>query len=1226
MYSLVNQAVVGMFQSTAEGKLVWVNTVLARLFGYQSPQEMIKFVSDIAIHVYVHPGRREDFCRLFQEKDTVVRFLSEAYCFNNEIIWIEEYARVLRDSSGLVLGYEGVVLDATERQRQEVLVKGFNEDGERAVATRTAELPQVNTQMRQELADSQQTVALLREQLERYHIAAQGSQEGLWEGRPLPGRPWHDPETPAWYSSQFMTLLGYEEHEFPPVLGSWASSLHPEDRGRIFQAMQDHIENHLPYEVESRLKTKQGEYRWFKGKGQAIFDEQGKFIRGGGTIRDITDQKQAEDALKKKHALLTAVVEGTSDIIYVKTKDGMYLLINSAGAKLLGKRIEDVIGLTDADLFPEQPHALFTLQDRELLRDGTSQSFEVDVMDKEAVSRTFLVTKEPVRSEEGEIEGILGMTRDITLRKASELTIQEREKRYRAIMENAYDLIAEVDASAKFLYASPNFQEVLGYPAGELVGSNIFSFVHPEDRSCIIAEFEKGMQERGVGRAIYRYLHKNGEYRWFESTGRAFQTTLGEVRGVVVSRDITDRKKSDEALEAIVKGTCALGSPYFFETLVRELAKILHSPMVFVGERIELSSSRVRVLAFWNEDHLEEGFEYECLGGPCEQVFAGRSVYFSEGIQSIFPKSDRVKSLDIQGYWGTPLFNSNGEVVGSLAVMDRKTLVVQSQEDSLLRVFAARAGAELERKRAQEALQASQDRYRALYDQTPLMYFTVDSNLKVLSVNQFGADLLGYSIQELLGQSVLSVVHPEDHSICQKEIGKRFDTVNQTTQKEFRKVKKDGTILWVRETLRTIIGPNQQKMLLLSGEDVSDRKRAEEALELSEKQLRHTQKMEAIGTLAGGIAHDFNNILGAILGYSELAMAQAPKDQRLRSYLEEVLTAGNRAKELVKQILAFSRRSEQAQEAVDLNDIVREVLQMLRATLPATIEIRSTFEVDSAVVFADPTQIHQVLMNLCANAEYAMRKEGGILDLAVTSLEMTAGLVREFPKLKLGSYVQLTIRDSGQGIPGEALDRIFDPFFTTKEAGEGTGLGLAVVHGIIIGHGGNISVSSVMGQGTTFSILLPGLDVVLPSQTEKEEEWPKGTGRVLFVDDEEVLARWGEQMLTHLGYTVLAKNNPHEALELFRSQPDQFDVVVTDQTMPTMSGEAFALAILDIREDIPIILCTGFSHTTSAERARRLGLRGFLMKPVNGGLLAETLKEIFTERGKKEPNNTFSSS
>ena len=1214
LQELVDYAVFGIYRSSVDGQFVTTNQVMAQFFGYTSPQDMMQCVTDIGTQLYVEPDRRNEWEQLFQHQEIVGPVVWQGRRVNHECLWLEEYARVIRDGQGQHVGYEGVLLDVTARYPKGSLPEAA---GKQINAVRKKDVPdgrKTKDQLRRELAEAQDEIATLHEQLDRFQVAAMGSQEGLWECHPLPDTSWESPETPAWYSAQFMALLGFEEHEFPPVSGSWASRIHPEDVPHVFQALRNHIENHVPYDVESRLKTKQGEYRWFQGKGQAIYDAQGTFVRGGGTIRDITEQKESKEAVKRKHALLTTVVEGTSDIIFVKDHEGRYLLVNSMGAAILGLSIDEIIGRTDCEIFSKGSHTLFTQHDEDVLYSKNPQSFEVDVEDAGAVVRTFLVTKEIfVQAEEG-LEGLFCIARDITFRKATELTIREREKRYRAIMENAYDLIIEVDESANFLYISPNFQEILGYVPSELVGTSIFSLVHPDDREMVVTEFTEGMLVLGEGRSIYRYRHQNGEYRWFESTGRVFHTTRGDIRGVIVTRDITDRRKSEEALEAIVQGTVAPGSPNFFKNLVRHLADALQVPMVFLAERVEEKFPIVHGVAFWHRDRFEEKFEYNCIGGPCEKVFEGHPVYLSHGVQTQFPQNPTVKTLNLEGYCGTPLFNSEGDIVGNLAIMDHKPLSMNAQDQSLLQIFAARAGAELERKWAQDALLESEERYRVLYDEAPLMYFTVDENLKILSVNQFGANMLEYKYEDLMGQSVKMVVDPEDQEIFCQDMKECFASTNQASQKVFRKVKKDGTRLWVRETSRSILGPNQQHMLLLSCEDITEQKRVEVALAQSEKQLRHTQKMEAIGTLAGGIAHDFNNILGAILGYSELALTQAKQEPKLTSYLGEVLTAGNRAKELVKQILAFSRQSDQEREAVDLNKLVEEALKMVRATLPTTIGIRSTLARDSAVVFADATQIHQVIMNLCANAEFFMRKQGGELILNVSSLDLTAASCQEFPNLKPGTYLQLVVQDSGQGMSAKVLERIFEPFFTTKALGEGTGLGLAVVHGIIVGHGGHISATSVVGQGTTFRVLLPRLDVVLPAQVANAVEWPQGKGKVLFVDDEDVLARWGEQVLTHLGYTVITKTNPHEAVELFLKHPEQFDVVVTDQTMPTMSGEALAKALREIRHDIPIVLCTGFSHTMSQEKANQLGLKGFLMKPVNGAGLAKTLQDVLANR------------
>ena len=414
----------------------------------------------------------------------------------------------------------------------------------------------------------------------------------------------------------------------------------------------------------------------------------------------------------------------------------------------------------------------------------------------------------------------------------------------------------------------------------------------------------------------------------------------------------------------------------------------------------------------------------------------------------------------------------------------------------------------------------------------------------------------------------------------------------------------------MKETIQAIEKQSGPRVWLLSCEDITERKRTEEALLLSEMQLRHTQKMEAIGTLAGGIAHDFNNILGAILGYSELAMAYATQDERLKSYLNEVVAAGNRARDLVKQILAFSRRSEKDKEAIDLRVVIQDVLKMVRASFPSSIEIRTSLDLESTVIYGDRTQMQQVIMNLCANAEYAMREEGGLLEIALGHECIPEEGIPGVGLCKAGSYLQVMICDTGKGIPLEMVERIFEPFFTTKPAGEGTGLGLAVVHGIVHNHGGGISVSSRPGEGTTFTVLLPRLDVIAPEKPEEIIAWPTGSERVLFVDDEEMLTRWGTQFLSHLGYTVVASVNPYEALDLFRAHPWDFDVVVTDQTMPTMSGEALSRALLGIRSDIPILLCTGFSHTMTQEKAKQLGIRAFLMKPVNGLSLALALRDI----------------
>jgi PAS domain S-box-containing protein len=381
-----------------------------------------------------------------------------------------------------------------------------------------------------------------------------------------------------------------------------------------------------------------------------------------------------------------------------------------------------------------------------------------------------------------------------------------------------------------------------------------------------------------------------------------------------------------------------------------------------------------------------------------------------------------------------------------------------------------------------------------------------------------------------------------------------------------------------------------------------------------EEQLRQTQKLEAIGTLAGGIAHDFNNILTAILGFTELALYDVPQDSAAWCNLQEAFTAGKRAKDLVQQILAFSRQSKQEYKPVQLHLIVKEALTLLRASLPATINIRQHIAPRAGTVLADPTQMHQVLMNLCTNAEHAMRETGGVLEVRLEAVEVDADFAAVHPELTPGPHLRLTVRDTGYGMKHEVMERIFEPFFTTKDLGEGTGMGLAVIHGIITSHGGAITVASAPGHGTTFEVYLPRIDRTAGPEARPEEAIPGGHERILFVDDEDALARLGQALLERLGYEITVRTSSIEALEVFRVAPQRFDLVITDQTMPNMTGEVLARELRRIRPDIPIILCTGFSYMMTAEKAQTLGIDAFLMKPLVTRDLGLAIRQVLDSR------------
>jgi PAS domain S-box-containing protein len=502
-------------------------------------------------------------------------------------------------------------------------------------------------------------------------------------------------------------------------------------------------------------------------------------------------------------------------------------------------------------------------------------------------------------------------------------------------------------------------------------------------------------------------------------------------------------------------------------------------------------------------------------------------------------------------------------------------------------------------------LQESEAKFRLLFDSIPETVLVHDDQRRILYVNDVGAQWLGWPASELIGKHWSDIVAPH----CLAQISGQGPALHRQNGSHSKMVYVSRTGQFLEAEVKTCPMEFEGHMAVLAvARDITERTRLE-------AQLRQAQKMQAIGTLAGGIAHDFNNILAAILGYSELALYDVPHGSRMQRHLEAVLTAGKRARDLVQQILAFSRQRPPERQPVGLHLLISDVLRMLRASLPSTIAIHPCLTSTAGTVFADPTQLQQVIMNLCTNAEHAMRDTGGVLAVHLDAVEVTADFAATHAPLTPGPHACIMIRDTGHGMAPEVIERIFEPFFTTKAVGEGTGMGLAVVDGIIASHGGAITVASTPGQGTTFAIYLPRINTDTPSLDVPEEiPIPQGNGRILLVDDEPTLAHMTAEMLSHLGYDATVHTSSVEALKTFQATPWQFDVVITDQTMPVMTGERLARELRRIRPDIPIILCTGFSHTMTASKAQALGIAAFLLKPLGFRELGLALQQVLEQR------------
>jgi signal transduction histidine kinase/ActR/RegA family two-component response regulator len=459
-------------------------------------------------------------------------------------------------------------------------------------------------------------------------------------------------------------------------------------------------------------------------------------------------------------------------------------------------------------------------------------------------------------------------------------------------------------------------------------------------------------------------------------------------------------------------------------------------------------------------------------------------------------------------------------------------------------------------------------------------------------------------------------IHPDDAPRLQAAVDAHLAGETPRYELEYRVRHPDGQWHWVLARGRCIRDEGGQPIRFVgSSIDVSERKHAQAEKERLEHQLRQAHKMEAIGTLAGGIAHDFNNILGAIVGYGELAQQRAAEGSAIRRHLDNVMHAAERARALVDRILGFSRSGAAERVPVEVQRVVEETLELLRSSLPPTVRLETELNAAHLAVTGDATRLHQVVMNLCTNAVQAMQASGGTLRVALERAELEARRTLSRGELAAGPYLRFTVSDSGSGIPAELLDRIFEPFFTTKRVGEGTGLGLSLVHGIVADLGGVIDLDTVLGRGTTISIWLPMSGTAATAMDETPRELPQGDGEaVLIVDDEASLVGVTEEMLAELGYNPIGVVSSTGALQVFRADPLRFDVVLTDETMPELAGTELAREIGALRPGTPVILMTGQAGDDFAQRAKAAGVREILRKPLKKSVLADALARVLNRR------------
>ena len=598
------------------------------------------------------------------------------------------------------------------------------------------------------------------------------------------------------------------------------------------------------------------------------------------------------------------------------------------------------------------------------------------------------------------------------------------------------------------------------------------------------------------------------------------------------------------------------------------------------GNILNVSPSFQRVLGYGSVQALQMNF--------------GRDIIADDDARRQF--FDAIETRDVVELFETRASGMNGDDVW-LSINMRRCHDAKGQligVEGLARDISERIHAQDELVRLATAI-----------DQAAELIFITDTAGNFQYVNPSFERVTGYCREEVIGKNVNILKSGKHGESFYRQMWQVISGGRVWRGKLVNK-RKDGTLFYEEASITPIRDTGGKVVSFVAV------KRDVTKMTMLEGQLRQAQKMEAIGTLAGGIAHDFNNILSSIMGYTELAVLDSPEGASWVQHLNKVLRASHRAKELVNQILTFSRHEEHELVPVDIKTILYDTLKLLRASLPTTIEIRRHIAAEKRTILADPTQIHQVIMNICTNARHAMREQGGVLEVRLEEASGNTEFSIDFPSLRPEDYLMLSIRDSGHGMPAAMIERIFDPYFTTKEKGEGTGLGLAIVHSVVQNHGGHIRVQSEPGKGTCFFIFFPHAATGVRAKAAGRDctRMPGGAERVLVVDDEEDIIMIVRGLLTRLGYQVEAFHSSNAALERFREAPYAFDVVITDMTMPLMTGDRLAANIKESRPDVPVLLCTGFSEKVDRETFGQLGVDGLLMKPIAMVELATTLRQV----------------
>lgn len=781
-------------------------------------------------------------------------------------------------------------------------------------------------------------------------------------------------------------------------------------------------------------------------------------------------------------------------------------------------------------------------------------------------------------------QSFVRMAQDISLR---EKALVESETRMRITLDSIGDAVIATDDHGRITRMNPMAEKLTGLPSIEAAGlplPEVFRIINAHTREPVANPVTKVLAEgKIIGLANHTLLiSRDGNEYQIADSGAPIRDTDGRMVGVVlVFRDVTETYAREEKIresERLLKNMTANVPGVVFQLKVRTGAKPSHTVSYVSPRALDIFGIEACPETFFNA-------LLQCLPPPDREGF----------LRSVNAAVDGLGPLRHEGRFVKP----SGEHLW----FSGHAGVRETGEDVVLNGVLMDI---TERRRMEEDFRTT----RFSFEKASVGIYRIGSDARILEVNESAARILGYTPEEMKSLTLYDIdplLKTNDWPLLWEKLCNhkedRFETIHR---------RKDGGEMPV-EITSNLLEYDGQQFSISFALDISQRRQTEKEAKRLQEALSQSQKMEAVGTLAGGIAHDFNNILSAMIGFSELSLARTEAGSPVHNHLRKILAAGLRARDLVRQILIFSRQGELTLRPLKVGPLVKETLKLLRSSIPTTIDISHDIREDMDPVMGDPTQIHQIVMNLCTNAAHSMETHGGRLNVTLSRVTLSRQDNRLHPGLVPGDYAKLTVQDTGKGIPPELMGKIFDPYFTTKEKEKGTGLGLAVVDGIVRSYGGAVYVYSEPDMGTTFNVFRPTLKTKITAEKNEIPELPTGDEHILLVDDEPSLLDVGQQLLEQLGYRISTAVNGEAALDLFCRAPQAIDLVMTDMTMPKMTGDKLAMELLKIRPDLPIILNTGYSMAISNERALEIGIKAFIYKPLVEAELAGTVRAVLDE-------------